>query len=723
MARLPRSQPYYLNAPITGSQVENLNQMLQELYDDIRNGAIDLSTGTISGTLPVEHGGTNKTSYTAGSVIFAGAGGLTLTEDNANFFWDFTNIRLGLKTNTPDATLTVNGGVHVLNGGDFVVNSTNSAIGKSTAVNVRTALVIGGGDPTGTTPDLTASVGGLVGLDLRTAMQALSGDNSSHAALNVLPVSVADGTPRTLSAQYGVRIRSESNDPTLTVTDAYGLYVDGPTTAGNNYAAYFGGLVGVNTPAPQRTLHVVGPDGPVAVFPTLSAQNMLVLENNSSSNLAFVGNPASDCSIGWFASGATTPNGRIIYSLGSDAFLFRLTGGEKMRITTAGNVGINTTAPQNYGTNYRTLEVLGGTTSTGGIFQSSSSDSSVKARLFVDSTAGFTGTSTAHDFFVQTNGATVATFKSGGNVGIGITNPATKLVVSNAGAEGMEINPSGGNVVFQLFNRNTSAYVASFWDALSIRFRTGTSPVDAMIIDSAKNIGVGTTAPDVTGYGSTVVTIQNASAEGILELTSARADADDVTVGELTFLGTHNGTTSAGRTAVIRSRTAGTTANNRGGDLRFLTKADAGALTERMRIGNAGQITIANVITTYNNIATEGYGVPAIVDSVALTAQTADIGSTNISNANVAGQYEVEYYLEATSADITAGTVTLTFSFTDDAGATTVASSALVLTATGRTSGRFPVRLASGNLSYATAHTGIFGTSAYALYITTKRLS
>ena len=44
--------------------------------------------------------------FTAGSVIFAGSSG-TLTQDNANFFWDNTNNFLGLGTSAPGYTLDV----------------------------------------------------------------------------------------------------------------------------------------------------------------------------------------------------------------------------------------------------------------------------------------------------------------------------------------------------------------------------------------------------------------------------------------------------------------------------------------------------------------------------------------------------------------------------------------------------------------------------------------
>lgn len=125
-------------------------------------------------------------------------------------------------------------------------------------------------------------------------------------------------------------------------------------------------------------------------------------------------------------------------------------------------------------------------------------------------------------------------------------------------------------------------------------------------------------------------------------------------------------------------------------------------------------------ITTYNNVLTEGYGVPAIVDNVALTAQVADITATNITNAGTAGVYRVNYVLECTTADVTAGTLTLTIAWTDGAGATT-STATRILTAVGRASGTVFLQLASGNVTYAVAVTGIYGTSQYALYISSER--
>lgn len=67
---------------------------------------IDLNLD-VSGLLGTIMGGTGSTGYTQGSVIFANAS--QLTEDNANFFYDDTNNRLGLGTTSPSFKLQLGG--------------------------------------------------------------------------------------------------------------------------------------------------------------------------------------------------------------------------------------------------------------------------------------------------------------------------------------------------------------------------------------------------------------------------------------------------------------------------------------------------------------------------------------------------------------------------------------------------------------------------------------
>jgi hypothetical protein len=68
---------------------------------------LPLTTG-VTGVLPIANGGTNNSSaYTAGSIVFSN--GTSLTQDNANFFWNDTNYSLGLSTATPASNAFIDG--------------------------------------------------------------------------------------------------------------------------------------------------------------------------------------------------------------------------------------------------------------------------------------------------------------------------------------------------------------------------------------------------------------------------------------------------------------------------------------------------------------------------------------------------------------------------------------------------------------------------------------
>ncbi|HNV24305.1 MAG TPA: hypothetical protein PKH98_05390, partial [Candidatus Omnitrophota bacterium] len=69
--------------------------------------------GTIFGNIQ----GNVSIFFKPGSVVFAGVGGV-LSEDNANFFWDYTNDRLGIGTSEPQNKLDVGGNVII--GSTFV---------------------------------------------------------------------------------------------------------------------------------------------------------------------------------------------------------------------------------------------------------------------------------------------------------------------------------------------------------------------------------------------------------------------------------------------------------------------------------------------------------------------------------------------------------------------------------------------------------------------------
>lgn len=67
---------------------------------------ISLTAG-VTGVLPLANGGTGtSTTFTAGSVIFAGASGI-YSQNNSNLFWDSTNSRLGIGSSSPAAKIQI----------------------------------------------------------------------------------------------------------------------------------------------------------------------------------------------------------------------------------------------------------------------------------------------------------------------------------------------------------------------------------------------------------------------------------------------------------------------------------------------------------------------------------------------------------------------------------------------------------------------------------------
>jgi hypothetical protein len=158
---------------------------------------------------------------------------------------------------------------------------------------------------------------------------------------------------------------------------------------------------------------------------------------------------------------------------------------QAMTLTNAGNLGINTTTPA-----YK-FDVLGSAADWAAHFKSSSGsqpdvyicDGGGNSGMFINTR----NTSSAYNAFSVSNGTNfLFLIRNDGNVGIGNTNPAYKLVVSNNGAAGMEVDPvsptiSGGvDVLF--YNRSGAAYAGATFLANQIIFNTGTSPAAKMSI-------------------------------------------------------------------------------------------------------------------------------------------------------------------------------------------------------------------------------------------------
>jgi hypothetical protein len=127
------------------------------------------TTGTAAGlsaTLAVGRGGTGTaTAFTAGSVVFAGASG-TYSQNNAGFFWDNTNSRLGIGTTSPSSKLAVGGNPPTA--GALAVVGATGGISLATSDNVSSSLYI-----------RNASGGSIIGTDGGGALHLASGGNTT----------------------------------------------------------------------------------------------------------------------------------------------------------------------------------------------------------------------------------------------------------------------------------------------------------------------------------------------------------------------------------------------------------------------------------------------------------------------------------------------------------------------------------------------------------------
>ncbi len=106
------------------------------------SSASDIHSLGWSGLLSVSRGGTGNGSFTNGSLLFYS--GASISQDNSNLFWDNTNKRLGVGTNSPTQSIDVNGTVKATQ----IIANTVSATGTNQSLFLNPTgtgeLVVGG---------------------------------------------------------------------------------------------------------------------------------------------------------------------------------------------------------------------------------------------------------------------------------------------------------------------------------------------------------------------------------------------------------------------------------------------------------------------------------------------------------------------------------------------------------------------------------------------------
>ena len=169
--------------------------------------------------------------------------------------------------------------------------------------------------------------------------------------------------------------------------------------------------LGIGTTSPSYTLDVNG---------VIRGEQYLRLADIGGTNRFSI---RAESTYGTIDNGSNTLN----YNANNHLFLVGLS--EKMRINSAGNVGIGTTSPSPIGTNITTLDIQG---SSGGGFRFGTT-AGVEGGLWCLGSGTTLGSISSIPLYFRTGNQNRAVILANGNFGIGTTSPGAKLDISNTG--------------------------------------------------------------------------------------------------------------------------------------------------------------------------------------------------------------------------------------------------------------------------------------------------
>lgn len=172
---------------------------------------------------------------------------------------------------------------------------------------------------------------------------------------------------------------------------------------------------------------------------------------------------------------------------------------------------------------------------------------------------------------------------------------ATWIAVSATGLTGILPVPHGGTGTATGSITGTGDLIFHPGADSTTGFQVQNDANDAVLTVDTGNgfvdIGVQNGPVTTAIAGRRYVTIKGVSGAAVLELATAEADATGIVIGQLTY-SDPNLTSADKRMGLITVFTSGATANDRGSAMAFNTRANAGALTERVRIDNSGRVLI-----------------------------------------------------------------------------------------------------------------------------------
>lgn len=519
---------------------------------------------------------TITTALTQGSVPFIGASG-ALTQDNTNFFWDNSNKRLGINTNTPTGALDVFGSgiIGRLNG-----TSTNNAFlgfasagsNKWSIGNVQSDHRFRIYNEAATSELFTVLPTGEIGIGIANPLTKLHIDGGASALIANLDANVSVAKSVSFRSDNSSRFNIEVSGTESGSNAGMDFYLRAYTDAGSL----------LSTP-----LTITRSTGAAAFISTISAtsatltstQTNLVLNtttNTSFSKLSFQDNGVEKGTLTYINSAfaATSRRDKLeIANIGGINFITQnapLT--PDMVITSSGRVGIGTSTPS------RILS----------LYQSNPYISFTSTSLSREYLAGVD--SNGYVIYDVTSSAYRMAISPSGNLGIGTTSPDSLLHLISATQGTLKIqsnSTSGANAPYlTFFHAGNDEFRISGGDGLRF-LSSGTT--ERMRITGDGKVGIGTSGPQQKlDVRDSFQDYTSGNFTQILYSTTSQSQGFGASIG---LGGTFTGTSTVSFGAIVGAKENGTD-NNTAGYLGLLTRANAGPITEKMRITSNGNVVI-----------------------------------------------------------------------------------------------------------------------------------
>jgi hypothetical protein len=407
------------------------------------NGNSIISTDT-NGNITLDPNGTGVVAVTGPATISG-----NLTVDTSTLFVDAANNRVGVNTATPTVTLDVGGTIY----SSGVIRNTNGGSAATPSIQP--------GDDADTGMFLAASntIGfATAGLERTTISSAGILTNKAGAIFN------EDG------GNSDFRVESD------TLTNM--LFVDASADA-----------VGIAQSSPSTRLHIAAASNTTTDYP--------LTINNSANNYGF--------QVGAYGLSNRTYGASVVnydFDIGGAA-IFKTNNAERLRITSAGLVGIGTSSPA-----YK-LDVVGGVVAAG--------NGTIVGGISY-STRPEIGAISNHPLGLITNNTTQMLIDTSGNVGIGTSSPAQKVDVQGTGdtVVNIQTNTSGSPILNLSAAGSDSANIRFDRSNNTLRFDIS-SVANALNLTNAGNVGIGTATPQ----GDLEIQSKTTGTDAVISLTAA----------------------------------------------------------------------------------------------------------------------------------------------------------------------------------------------------------